>query len=286
MTTTTPFNFIKYTASGIAEVIFQSHPVAGTCILLAIFIHSWQMAVGALSATMIATAFALIKKMDHKDIALGLYGYNATLIGISFIYFFQVTFFSTAIFIFICIASVYITAWVPKYLKVPAFTAPFILITWITILIQDLLFLLPARNTLNFNDNIYTFGLGEAAGQVYLQGNGITGVIILLAILLYSKSSFSWAIGAICLTWLIAYALNYPAESIESGLYGFNAVLTGIALQSLKSTILPITGIVLTVFVTQAFILSSWPSLTAPFVLVSWIIVLAHRLYFKQCDQI
>ena len=282
MTTTSALNFIKYTMSGIAEVIVQSHPVAGTYIFLAIFIHSWQMAIGALCATVIATAFSLVIKIDRKDIALGLYGYNATLIGIAFVYFFQITFFSFIIFFVSCLLSVYISLWIPKYLKIPTFTAPFVLITWLIILLQDLLYLLPAGNTLNFHNNIYTFGLGEAVGQVYLQGNGITGVIILFAILLYSKTGFFWAMAATCLTWLIANALNYPAANIESGLYGFSAVLTAIALQNIKPIIFPISGIIITVFVTQAFIVSGWPSLTAPFVLVSWVIVLAHRLYLAQ----
>ncbi len=282
MTTTSALNFIKYTMSGIAEVIVQSHPVAGTYILLAIFIHSWQMAIGALCATIIATAFSLVIKIDRKDIALGLYGYNATLIGIAFVYFFQITFFSFIIFFVSCLLSVYISLWIPKYLKIPTFTAPFVLITWLIILLQDQLFLLPAGNTLNFYNNIYTFGLGEAVGQVYLQGNGITGVIILFAILLYSKAGFYWAMAATCLTWLIANALNYPAANIESGLYGFSAVLTAIALQNIKPIIFPVSGIIITVFVTQAFIVSGWPSLTAPFVLVSWVIVLAHRLYLAQ----
>lgn len=282
MMTTTALNFIKYTISGIAEVIVQSHPLAGAYILLAIFIHSWQMAIGAVFATAIATGFAILLKKKDKVIALGLYGYNATLIGIAFIYLFQVTFFSIITLFICCLLSVYVSLWIPKYLKIPTFTAPFVLITWLIIIIQDLLFLSPAGDTLNFHDNIYTFGLGEAVGQVYLQENGITGVVILLAILLYSKSGFIWAMAAICLTWLIAHALNYPTVNIESGLYGFSAVLTAIALQSLKPVIFPITGIVMTVFVTQAFILSGWPSLTAPFVLVSWLVILAHRLYLKN----
>ncbi|MDW3094588.1 MAG: urea transporter [Gammaproteobacteria bacterium] len=271
--------------SGIAEVIVQSHPVAGTLILLAILIHSWQMAISAFFATAIATGFAILIKKKQKIIALGLYGYNATLIGIAFVYLYQVTYLSIFI-LFICsILSVYISLWIPAYLKVPTFTAPFVLITWLVIGVENLLHLLPAGNVLNFNDNIYTLGLGEAVGQVYLQGNGITGVIILLAIVLYAKSDFIWAMAATCLAWLIAHTLNYPAVNIENGLYGFSAVLTAIALQNIKPLIFPISGIIITVFVTQAFILIGWPSLTAPFVIVSWLVILTHRFYLNQSAQ-
>ena len=147
-------DFVKYTMSGIAEVIIQSRPLAGTCILLAIFIHSWQMAIGALCATAIATGFAILLKKKQKVIALGLYGYNATLIGIAIIFLFEITYFSIFILFLSSLLSVYVSLWIPKYLKIPTFTAPFVLITWLLIIIQDYLHLLPAANVLNFHNNI------------------------------------------------------------------------------------------------------------------------------------
>jgi len=108
---------------------------------------------------------------------------------------------------------------------------------------------------------------------------------MLVAILLCSKSSFVWALVATALTWLIAQSLNYPAINIQNGLYGFSAVLTAIALQNMKPILLPIIGIVLTVFVTQAFIISGWPSLTAPFVFVSWLITIIQLVYVKYAEQ-
>ena len=80
--------------------------------------------------------------------------------------------------------------------------------------------------------------------------------------------------------------LNYPAINIENGLSGFSAVLTGIALKSLKPILFPIIGIVMTVFVTQAFIESGWPSFTAPFVMVSWVVVLSHRYYLNRTREV
>ena len=82
----------NYTFTDIAQVIVQSHPLSGLIIWLGILIHSWQMASSALFATIIATIYASFIKMPYKNIATGIYGYNATLIGIGLIYFFQVTF--------------------------------------------------------------------------------------------------------------------------------------------------------------------------------------------------
>ena len=278
-------DFLKYTMSGIAQVIVQHCYLSGLIILASIAFHSWQMALGAVFSAAIGTLSAILFKFKREDIAFGLYGYNATLIGIANIYFFQVTATSIIVFIVCCICSVYVTKWIPQYLKLPAFTAPFVLITWIVILIKDFINLAPAGNVLNFADNIYTAGLGEAVGQVYIQGNGITGVIMLVAILLCSKSSFVWALVATTLTWLLAHALGYPDINIQNGLYGFSAVLTAIALQNLKPILFPIIGIILTVFVMQAFIYSGWPSLTAPFVIVSSIITVIYASYEKRLHK-
>ncbi len=278
-------NFLKSTMSGIAQVIVQPCSLSGLIILASIAIHSWKMALGALFGSMIGTATAKIINYDNNDISLGIFGYNATLIGIANIYFFQTTIISVIVFFLSCILSVFVTYWIPKYIKLPAFTAPFVFITWFIILIGDLIKLDTANDVANFADNIHTAGLGEAVGQVYIQGNGITGVIMLIAILLCSKSSFVWAIIATLSTWLIAHALNYPEANIQNGLFGFSAVLTAIALQNMKPILFPLIGIVLTVFVTQAFILSGWPSLTAPFVFVSWIITIIHLGYGKYFDQ-
>lgn len=267
--------------SGIAQVIVQHCPLSGLIILASIGIHSWKMALGALFGAFIGTATANILNFNRKDITLGIYGYNATLIGIANIYFFQTATMSVIVFILSCIASVFITQWIPKYLKLPAFTAPFVFITWVIILFADVIKLKPSNDILNFADNIHTAGLGEAVGQVYIQGNGITGAIMLLAILLCSKSSFIWALVATTLTWLLAQSLNYPDTNIQNGLYGFSAVLTAIALQNMKPIIFPLTGIVLTVFVMHTFILSGWPSLTAPFVLISWVITIVYQNYEK-----
>jgi len=271
--------------SGIAQVIVQPCSLSGLIILAGIAVHSWKMALGAFLGAVIGTATAKILDFDSKEIALGIFGYNATLIGIANIYFFQTTFTTVIVFILSCILSVFVTAWIPKYLKLPAFTAPFVFITWLIILIADFLKLKPANDILNFANNLHTAGLGEAVGQVYIQGNGITGAIMLVAILLCSKSSFVWALVATALTWLIAQSLNYPAINIQNGLYGFSAVLTAIALQNMKPILLPIIGIVLTVFVTQAFIISGWPSLTAPFVFVSWLITIIQLVYVKYAEQ-
>ena len=278
-------NFLQHTMSGIAQVIVQPCSLSGLIILAGIAIHSWKMALGALVGGMIGTAVAKYSKFNSNDTALGIFGYNATLIGIANVYFFQTTIIAILIFVASCAFSVFVTKWIPQFFKLPAFTAPFVFIIWIVVLLKDYLQLEPANDVLNFSDNVYTAGLGEAVGQVYIQGNGITGIIMLVAILLCSKSSFMWAVFATVVTWLIAHVLGYPDLNIQNGLYGFSAVLTAIALKDLKPALFVIIGIILTVFVTHAFLISGWPSLTAPFVFVSWLITVVYFGYEKFVNK-
>ena len=268
--------------SGIAQVIVQPCALSGLIILASVALHSWQMALGGFLGAAIGTLAATLLKFKHEDIALGIYGYNATLIGIANVYFFKTTAIAIVVFVLTCVLSIFVTNWVPRYLKLPAFTGPFVVITWLVILLKDILNLVPADNVLNFATNIYTAGLAESIGQVYIQGNGITGLIMLLAVLLCSKSSFVWTVIAVFLTWILAHLMTYPDTNIQNGLYGFSAVLTAIALQQMKPVIYPLTGIVLTVFVTQAFIYSGWPSLTAPFVIVASVITIVYAYHEKH----
>lgn len=275
------FNFLKATLSGIAQVIVQPCALSGLIILASIAWHSWQMALGGLLGAVIGTLSAALLKFKREDIYLGIYGYNATLIGIANVYFFKTTAIAIVVFIVTCILSIYVTKWVPRYLKLPAFTGPFVMITWLVLLLKDVLNLTPAENILNFTNNIYTAGLAESIGQVYIQGNGVTGLIMLFAVLLCSRSSFVWTVVAVIATWLLAHLMTYPEINIQNGLYGFSAVLTAIALQHMKPVIYPLAGIVLTVFVTQAFIYWGWPSLTAPFVIVASVITVIYAIHEK-----
>ncbi len=95
-------HFLKSSMSGIAQVIVQPCALTGLIILASIAFHSWKMALGAFFGTIIGTATAKIFKLDNKDTALGIYGYNATLIGIANIYFFQVTPLFIGIFVLSC----------------------------------------------------------------------------------------------------------------------------------------------------------------------------------------
>lgn len=66
---------------------------------------------------------------------------------------------------------------------------------------------------------------------------------------------------------------------VTSGIFGYNAVLTGIALgeKKTKNVIWAVAGIALSALITIVFIKSGFPALTAPFVFSTWIIIVAKK---------
>ena len=75
--------------------------------------------------------------------------------------------------------------------------------------------------------------LFRGVGEVVLQDNPWSGVVFVIAILVNSRVSFAFALLGSALGGLTALVLGGDGVAIYHGLYGFNAVLTGIGLGSL-----------------------------------------------------
>lgn len=117
-------------------------------------------------------------------------------------------------------------------------------------------------------------------GQIFLQENGLTGLIITFA-MFFSH----WTLGITCLLGaligtLIARALKYPAEQIQQGLYGFNASLAFMCVMftfgevDASNPIVWLLGIVASIVSTllmREFTKRNKVAFTFPFVVTSWI---------------
>jgi urea transporter len=120
----------------------------------------------------------------------------------------------------------------------------------------------------------------KGIGQIMLQENAITGLIFLIGIFLNSPlMALGLLIGTIVGT-LTAQVLKYEKGNINSGLYGFNAALVGIAmLVFFHSTVMVWVGIIvlsaLSTILMNFCLLKKVPIFTFPFILLVWI-----ALYF------
>jgi urea transporter len=123
--------------------------------------------------------------------------------------------------------------------------------------------------------------------QVFLVESWIAGLVILVGLLVNSRWSAAFAvIGAVAGT-LLAIGFGAGAATVNQGLWGFNAVLTAIALGAVLSrpsgptAAYALLGVVATVIVQAALttVLAPLgvPTLTAPFVIATWLFLLPKR---------
>ncbi|HNP17821.1 MAG TPA: urea transporter [Fulvivirga sp.] len=125
----------------------------------------------------------------------------------------------------------------------------------------------------------------KGIGQVMFLNNSYSGLLFLIGFFYHS-----WLLGLVALSGSIistgaAQILKYPKEEIENGIYGFNGVLIAIALwfyfgiNSLTVPVLCVGAIFATPL--MYYLKKLIPPFTAPFVIITWIIIGVFILAFK-----
>ena len=151
--------YIDAAAHGVSQVMFQASLWTGLLFLIGIAISDWRHASWVLLASVIGMFVAsyhvtptiraldverLVERAQVEVIALGLYGYNATLAAVA-LYLWRPSFIPPLLGILI---SVPIAEFVPM-LGLPALTAPFVLATWLVLAfgwLEGKLFVQPVRS--------------------------------------------------------------------------------------------------------------------------------------------
>ena len=226
---------------------------------------------------MTGTVTALILKYKRGDINHGLYGYNGALVGLATVYFFGFSMPSVIALFFGAILSSIIMNFMTKW-KVPPFTAPFIISTWIVMTIILTLHIIPlqAAQLPDASNLEIILAMSRGIGQVMFQENIFTGIILLIGILVCSRISALYALLGTGIGVIVSCVCSLPLSMITAGLFGFNGVLCGIALSGKKwhHVILAIASIVVSVFIMFGMSRLGIITLTAPFVMSTWLILL------------
>jgi len=254
--------FIDVTLRGCAQVMFQNNPLTGLIFFIAIFIAAYgegnpAAAYGCVLGTLIATFTGRFLR-DRTSWLAGLYGYNGCLVGVAL-----PTFLAVTPLLWCCIV-------IGSIVSVPELPLP----------------LMDVSAQSFFNDRIFE-NLFKGISEVYLLSSVTAGVLFVVGLAVASRWAAIFAIGGSFLAIITAALLGAKANSIESGLYAFSAVLTAIALGSTFNKpswrVLGYTliGVVFTVFVQGAMntLLTpvGIPTLTMPFVLASWLFLVPNQ---------
>ena len=286
-----PFeHFAKSILSSSAQVMLQANAITGLFFLIGIGINSMTMLLGCLLAISSSLVTAKLFRYDADSINKGIYSFSAALVGISVFTLLPLSFIVFVLVIFGGVLSTLLTHFmITKIPSIPALTTPFILSTWIIVLIIDYAELaIPSlesqTGTIN-QESIVTpitvslfdllDGVFRGVGQVMLQDNWLSGVMFCCALLFSSSKAAVWAILASLGGFVIATWLGFSQENAIMGLYGFNACLVAITLivRYPNKYLFTLFAILLSVLLTRAFEEVSIPALTAPFVMTIWIII-------------
>lgn len=131
--------------------------------------------------------------------------------------------------------------------------------------------------------HVWASALLNGLSQVFLLRHPLCGALCLLAIACGAPQLLAGALLGSCSGWLTAKRRHYPSPDLNSGLYGYNGALLGLLLSSKLawSPLLPLliitssglSSIGLNHWLRHNRKYASWPAYTAPFVLLSALLV-------------
>ena len=261
---------------GIGQVMFQNNALSGLLMFIGILCSSWTLALLALAGNAVSSLTAYFFRYSPNDIRNGLYGFNGTLVGIAIGVFLRINLWSILLLIIGSILSTWIASLFNRQSKIPGYTAPFILSTWIILALCHFLFpslILPPVNIIPEHVPNFLHAFSFNIGQVMFQGNLLTGFLFLIAILLNSRLNVAYTIwGALLPLGMILLPTTNITE-FNAGLLGYNSVLCAIAVgnNSIKGVVWATFAIILSIGLQIGGMHLGLPTLTAPFVLTVWI---------------
>jgi len=263
--------------------MFQNNALSGLLFLAGIFYNSWLLVLAVVLGTIISTATAQILKYSSIEIEDGIYGFNGALVGVAIWFFFGFSIVTTVVLIAGAALSTILMYEMKKI--APPFTAPFVLITWLLILVLLFVFQVPLLVApLLESDSLDLFStFSKGFSQVWFQNNIVTGIFFLVALAVNSHTSAVFALYGSALGALIAILLSQPISMANAGLFGYNAVLCGIALgdKKLKSFLWTTLAIALSVVINISIGSLGVITLTSAFVLATWLVLYIQHLLPK-----
>ncbi|MDA5194320.1 urea transporter [Govanella unica] len=300
-----PLSFFDCVLRGVGQVMLQNNSYTGLLFLIGIFYNSPLFGAAVVLGTVVSTATAMLLGVDRALVRAGLFGFNGGLVAIALLYFLQPDLLTWACVVFAAACSTIFMAALLNLLKVwniPALTAPFVFTSLCFFLATarfgrlESTHLLPTAGLPKavtveglVTASTVVEGLFNGIAQVFFQGNVITGVIFAVGLVIGSRLACVTALAGSLTGLLVAWGMGAAEPAIRSGAFGFNSVLVAIAFGavffvvdrlSIAYTLLAtIAAAVVFASVSAALEPLGVPALTLPFVLVTWMFLLASPIF-------
>lgn len=301
-----PLVFVDSVLRGVGQVMLQNNSYAGLLFLIGIFYNSRLFGVAVVVGTAVSTLAAILLGSETAKIRDGLFGFNGALVAVAIAYFLHADALAWAYLVFAAVVSTVLMATLLQVLEsrsIPVLTAPFVITALCFLLACSWFGRLHTTNVLPtaglpqmatvegvVTGTTVVVGLFKGVAQVFFQDNLVTGVLFLIGLLISSRRVFVAALAGSIVGVLVAWGLGAAEPAVRSGAFGFNCVLTAIAMSSfgfvLDRTVTGVYTLIATVATSVLYVAVStalkplgMPALTLPFVLAVWVFVLAARKF-------
>jgi urea transporter len=267
-TLSTPVNFARVIFRGIGQVMFQDHAGTGLLFLAGIAIASPLMAIGAAIGAVIGPVTATLAGFDHDEIQAGIYGFNPVLLGTASLFYLQPRALTWILVVIGSIVATFVTYLMRRYLSFPTYTAPFVVVTWILIIVAHSI----AGSAIDVipgpvSDVPVRFITQVLRGtaEVMFGANVVSGLLFIVGIALSNRR----------------HAMLALLGSMLGTILSYNASLAAIAVYIWrKSLLVSLLAAAISIPITEYFPSAQLgiPALTAPFVLASWTVLLIGQI--------
>ncbi|KAM4527873.1 urea transporter 1-like [Odontesthes bonariensis] len=232
---------------GVAQVMFVNNPLSGLLILIGLFLQNPWWGLNSLLGTVASTVSAILLRLNREAVLAGLYGYNGTLVGM------LMAIFSTKgnWYWWLLVPNVFMSMMCPVVSSalssvaikwdLPIFTLPFNILVCLHVAATGATHpyfpQVDIQPKIHLNDSKETFDIPQlflsvpvGVGQVFGCDSPWTAGVILLALLLCSPTICFHAMLGSAAGMCVGIALAAPQRDIYSGLWGYNSVLSCIAI--------------------------------------------------------
>lgn len=291
--------FLSHLLKGVGQIMLQENAWTGLLFLIGIFYDDYKMGFGAILAVCVGTLTARFLRYDRAEIAMGLYGFSATLVGVALTFMFSAEpLIWIAVVVGAALATVIQHFFIVK--KIPVFTLPFILVTWAFVFALHTFTTIPPApplvNTMVLSEEINDFTAStNGFGEVIFQGSFAAGVIFLIAVFIGNPVAALYGLGGSLFGAWIALFFAEPINEIHIGLFSFNAVLCSIVFAGTKRKdgILVLISCLFAVLIDIYMLKADWDILgkaggilTFPFVVATWLTLPIKKFIYRIASDL
>ncbi len=274
--------YYRLVLRGCSQLCFQSNELTGLFFVAAVAVASPIAAVYFLVAAALAPAGRMLLGDRGPVLATGLPGLNPSLVALSLPTFFETGWTNVGMWcvLVVCVAiAVVLVRLFVAYFPYPILAIPFVLIFWgLNALAPHLEVLQPITFATSPPQAFHLFdAVLLSLGEAVFAGSIVSGLLFVAGVALSDwRHGVVAVLGAVISTLVAYYYRDVDPSGVNSGLYGFNGVLTAVCVYLLCGSHLRLAlfGALVATILMPVFADLALPIVSAPFVFASWLIMI------------